>query len=333
MPYERERMVAMQALLAACRLCRAVQQALTPNALTKADRSPVTVADFGAQAVVSSLLTDAFPNDPLVAEEDSTELLKPENARVRELVVSFARTVAPQLDEMSIIRAIDRGNHPGGRDRFWTLDPIDGTKGFLRREQYAVALALMEEGRPVVGALGCPNLPVYEDAGQSAGRMFIAVRGEGAYERGLDDDGTEWRIRVEDVAQPSAARFCESVESGHSSQGDAARVAAQLGIRNPPLRMDSQCKYGVVARGEASIYLRLPVKKLNDPTRHLEKIWDHAAGALIVEEAGGVVGDVLGKPLDFARGRELSGNAGVIVTNGQLHNAVLKVVQQVLELK
>ena len=92
------------------------------------------------------------------------------------------------------------------------------------------------------------------------------------------------RLTVSRRDQPADARFCESVESGHSAQGDAAAVAARLGITTPPLRMDSQAKYAVVARGEADIYLRLPTR-----ADYREKIWDHAAGALIVTEAGGIV--------------------------------------------
>jgi 3'(2'), 5'-bisphosphate nucleotidase len=83
--------------------------------------------------------------------------------------------------------------------------------------------------------------------------------------------------------------------------------------------MDSQAKYGIVARGDAEIYLRMPTR-----ADYREKIWDHAAGALIVEEAGGTVTDILGRPLDFHQGRELSGNRGVVVTNGRSHTLVLE---------
>ena len=86
--------------------------------------------------------------------------------------------------------------------------------------------------------------------------------------------------------------------------------------------MDSQAKYGVVARGEAEIYLRMPTR-----ADYREKIWDHAAGALIVEEAGGTVTDIRGRPLEFHHGRELTANRGVIVTNGRLHARVLKALR------
>ena len=128
---------------------------------------------------------------------------------------------------------------------------------------------------------------------------------------------------VSDRDDPAAVRFCESVESGHSAHGDAAAVADRLGITAAPLRMDSQAKYAVVARGEADIYLRLPTR-----ADYREKIWDHAAGALIVAEAGGIVTDIHGRPLEFHHGRELTANRGVIVTNGRLHDRVLEAIRE-----
>jgi 3'(2'), 5'-bisphosphate nucleotidase len=89
--------------------------------------------------------------------------------------------------------------------------------------------------------------------------------------------------------------------------------------------MDSQAKYAGLARGDASIYLRLPTRK-----DYQEKIWDHAAGLIVVEEAGGRVTDVRGAPLDFGRGGTLAGNSGVIATNGPIHDEVLAAVMKVL---
>jgi 3'(2'), 5'-bisphosphate nucleotidase len=142
--------------------------------------------------------------------------------------------------------------------------------------------------------------------------------------QGADRTGpSRVRIYVSRNDDTGRARFCESVESGHSAQGDAAVVAAQLGITAKPRRMDSQAKYAVVARGEADIYLRLPTR-----SDYREKIWDHAAGSLIVTEAGGTVTDMSGHPLEFHHGRELTANQGVIVTNGRLHDQVVAAVWQ-----
>jgi len=338
MTYDTERAAAVDAVRKACRLGQAVQERfIAGTELKKGDKSPVTVADYGAQAIVSTLLHGAFPHDPLVGEEDAAALRDPANAALKGSVISSVRAVLPDLDETGILGAIDRGVHAGGpKGRFWALDPVDGTKGFLRMEQYAVALALIEDGDVVLGVLGCPNLPHDLsgglgaagdlDRGEAGGRgsLFVAVRDEGASWRPLGD-GTSRAAFVDRGSDPSAARLTESVESGHTAQDESAVVARMLGIERPPVRMDSQCKYAAVARGDASIYLRLPTRK-----DYVERIWDHAAGWRIVTEAGGKVTDVHGKPLDFGRGRGLEANAGVVVTNGVLHDRVLECVKTVL---
>jgi 3'(2'), 5'-bisphosphate nucleotidase len=325
--YQREQAESIRAVREAARLCRAVGLQIRPETLDKKDKSPVTVADFGSQALVCRALAEAFPDDPIIAEEDSAELRQAENAAILDRVVEYVRAIEagsnPSPDD--VCGWIDRGAACEYRDRFWTIDPIDGTKGFLRAEQYAVALALVVDGQVVVAGLACPNLKLTSRSGADSvprGVVFTAVRGQGSFAVPLDQEGeNDLRsvpIRVSENDNPAAARFCESVESGHSAHGDAAAIAATLGISELPVRMDSQAKYGVVARGEAEIYLRMPTR-----TDYREKIWDHAAGALIVEEAGGTVTDITGRPLVFHHGRELSDNRGVIATNGKLHTRIL----------
>jgi 3'(2'), 5'-bisphosphate nucleotidase len=329
MSYQAERKVAIEAVVAASRLCTTVQANLVSDeSMAKKDKSPVTVADFGAQAVVTHVLRGAFPELPMVGEEDATELRDPVNAALTAKVVANVQAIAPGLGEAEILDLIDFGTYEGGgKGRHWTLDPIDGTKGFLRLDQYAVALALIEDGEVVLGVLGCPNMPVdaaRPDAG--IGCVFVAEKGQGATMRTLDSP-SESSIHATDITDTAQANFCESVESAHSSQDDAARVAEILGITAPPFRIDSQCKYAAVARGDASIYLRLPAKK-----GYEEKIWDHAAGVVVIREAGGRVSDARGNDLDFSLGRTLRDNLGVIVTNGHVHDRVVSAVRDVLEI-
>jgi 3'(2'), 5'-bisphosphate nucleotidase len=314
--------IAEAAVRQAATLCRAVRGQLDPGVLDKKDLSPVTVADFGSQALVCRHLAEACPEIPVVAEEDSADLRQDANAPIRDLVLRHVGAAVPGADLDAVYRWIDHGGADAGAPAFWTLDPIDGTKGFLRNEQYAIALALIVGGEVRVAALACPNLPISE--GGPAGAVFTAIKGRGAQARPLDADAPPTPIRATPNADPAAARFCESVESGHSAHGPAAEIASKLGITAPPVRLDSQAKYAVVARGEADIYLRLPTR-----ADYREKIWDHAAGALVVAEAGGTVTDVDGKPLDFTRGRALESNRGVIVTNGRLHDRVLAAVREV----
>lgn len=327
MAYTREREVAVSAVEQASRLCLTVQANLvSEESMAKKDKSPVTVADFGAQAVVVHAIRGAFPDDPMVGEEDAAELREPDNRVLEGRVVEAVGEIVPGLTADTVLELIDHGTYAGGATgRHWTLDPIDGTKGFLRGDQYAVALALIEDGEVVLGVLGCPNLPVdAADEDGARGCLFIAEKGAGAVMRRLDG-GAETSISVTDVSDPAEARFCESVEAAHSSQDDAARVAERLGITLPPFRIDSQCKYAAVSRGDASIYLRLPTRK-----DYEEKIWDHAAGAAVIQEAGGRVTDVRGRDLDFSLGRTLRENKGVVVTNGRVHDRVIDAVRAVL---
>lgn len=318
-----ERQAAIDAVILASKLCQNVRAKLDQGASKeKEDRSPVTVADFGAQAIVLNALAKVAPEIPAVGEEDASDLRGDDNAALRARVVSEVQALVPELSESAVLEAIDRGNHPGGSSgRFWTLDPIDGTKGFLRNDQYAVALALIEEGEVVFGVLGCPHLPIdwkKPDAGR--GCFMVAEIGKGCQQ--LDSDGKSLAsVQVDEVTDPVNAAFCESVESGHTKHGWSAAVAEKLGISAESVRMDSQCKYTAIARGDASIYLRLPTRP-----GYEEKIWDHAAGVLCVTEAGGKVTDITGTALDFSLGQTLKSNRGVIATNGPIHDTVVAAV-------
>ena len=319
--YQKELDQAIRCVRDAARVCRSVRSEITPGVLEKKDKSPVTVADFASQAVVCRALAEAFPNDPVIGEEDAAALREGPQAALLGKVAEHVRAVAPDADERSVCQWIDHGGASAHAQRYWTLDPIDGTKGFLRNEQYAVALALLVDGEIKVGVLGCPNLPVEPGAETPTGLLFTAIEGGGAACQRLDGEAAPRAIRVSETADPAAARFCESVESGHSSHSDADDVASRLGITAPPLRRDSQAKYATVARGEAEIYLRLPTR-----ADYVEKIWDHAAGVRVVTEAGGTVTDITGKPLSFTHGANLADNRGVVVTNGRFHDRVIEAI-------
>ena len=314
--YEPEREAAVEIVAEVCGLTRRVQDRIVAagDSLAKGDRSPVTLADLAAQIVVSHRLAEVSPGDPLLAEEDSDALgASPEMAeRVREQVDRHIPGISPE----GLAEALDRGGHGGEAARYWVLDPIDGTKGFLRGDQYAVALALVVNGTVEVGVLGCPNLPAKE-SGQGTGWLFSAIRGAGATSHTLVGQ-TAGALQVDDVTDPARSVLCESVEAAHAAHSVQGRIASRLGITEPSYRIDSQCKYAVVARGEASIYLRLP-----RDTTYREKVWDHAAGSLVVEEAGGLVTDLDGSSLDFSQGRLIGNRNGIVCTNGAIHDHVL----------
>lgn len=322
MKLEKELSSAIDSVRRASRLCQYVQSRLVgKDTLEKRDRSPVTIADFGSQAVISYLLEQSFPDLPLIGEEDPAVLKENQNMRrkVWELVQAQI-----EMSEETMLAAIERGTGKPSSSRYWTLDPIDGTKGFLRQDQYAIALALLEKGELQLGVLGCPNIPLsFDEPDLNQGILLYAIKGEGAFMMPLKG-GNAQPIKVNTNPDPHAARFVESVESGHSAHSIHSKISTALNISSEPFRIDSQCKYALVARGDVSIYLRYP-----RDDQYREKIWDHAAGVIIVQEAGGKVSDIFGNPLDFTHGRRLEENKGVVVTNGIFHDRILETIQHI----
>ncbi|KAI9438940.1 3',5'-bisphosphate nucleotidase [Lactarius indigo] len=350
-PFLLEQQVAITAVRRACSLTTTVFNKLVAGeTLVKGDKSPVTVADFAAQAVINTVLSNAFPDDPIIGEEDAADLraATPESDALRARVVELADDVLAQPAHEhageraewglgrrwgadALLGAIDRGSHVGGRTgRMWTLDPIDGTKGFLRGGQYAVCLALLVDARVELGVIGCPNLPTATDTANDddKGALFVAVRGHGAHQLPLSPRATTDPPNTQRLYMPRLAlhdlHFLESVEKAHAALDTNARVAARLGVRATPVRMDSQAKYGALARG-GGVYMRLPVAR-----GYQEKIWDHAPGSLLVEEAGGVISDYRGRQLDFGLGRTLGENFGVVAARKEVHAEVIAAVGAVL---
>lgn len=317
---QKELEVALKAVKLASRVCRSVQASISEDVMEKKDKSPVTVADFASQAVVCKTLMEVFPSDPVIGEEDSAELKKEESRSFLERIQDELKAVGIEGTEDEIFSWIDHGNEKEYSDRFWTIDPIDGTKGFLRGEQYAVALALIIDGEIELALLGCPNL---KSKSGETGVIQYAIRGEGSFQILIDSDQDPEPIRVSEKEESSEARFCESVESGHSSHSLSAKVAQSLGITKDPVRLDSQAKYAIVGRGEADIYMRLPTRR-----GYREKIWDHAGGVLIVQESGGIVTDIEGKPLEFNHGYELVNNAGILAANPHFYPGVLQALKE-----
>lgn len=317
---------AVETVRSASTAVRQVQRELVGHSITKDDRSPVTVADYAAQAIVGYRLSEKFPGETLVAEEDSTHLREPQAAAQLDQVVAFVRRFESCATAECVCEWIDRGG-AAPTARFWTLDPIDGTKGFLRGDQYAVALAYIADGEVQLGVLGCPNLSDAKRPDHDGpGSIVVAVKRGGAWTQPLDGGSALKPLHVSDVSDASKARVLRSVDAGHTNTGRVAELMETLGIQTPPVLMDSQAKYAVMAAGEADLLFRLLTRAQPD---YKEKIWDHAAGSLIVEEAGGTVTDLTGNRLDFTRGRALEGNVGILVTNGRLHEAAMAAIARV----
>lgn len=325
--FEQELKIAEKAVIDGMRLCRAIQDELTrDDAITKSDRSPVTIADFASQAVVCRILNQSFPQIPIVAEESSGELKKPENSAILEKInyyIAKDETISNIVNPGNVFESIDLGVLEPNDKMFWTLDPIDGTKGFLRGEQFAVALALIVKGEVKLGVLGCPNL---ELPGQSSGKgvLLSAVKGEPTQLVSVET-GERTDVSVSSISEPREMRFVESYVSAHSNLDMQLQIARTLEMQADPVQLDSQAKYAIVATGNAEIYLRIPNPKTPD---YKEKIWDHAAGSLVVEQAGGSVSDIDGNKLDFSQGKTLENNRGVFASVPSVHSRILDIIRR-----
>jgi 3'(2'), 5'-bisphosphate nucleotidase len=261
-----------------------------------------------------------------VGEESSADLRTPEGAATLESVTGFVRAAISGASADDVCAWVDRGT-ADPCERFWTLDPLDGTKGYLRGDQYVAALALIENGQVRLGVLGCPNLGVgcRPDVG-GPGTLVLAVRGEGAAYAPMEGDGPWTPMRVSACDDVRQARLMRSFEAGHTNTGQIGQLAECLGVEAEPVRMDSQAKYAVMAVGGGELLFRLLSPKQPD---YREKIWDQAAGSIVIEEAGGQVTDLAGKPLDFSKGRRLERNRGVVASNGLLHDAALEALARI----
>lgn len=297
------------AVRAASALCVAVGD---PEHLEKLGREPVTLADYGSQAVILRTAALAFPDDRVVAEEGSTHLLSSAGEDgVAEIAALAGDATGESWSADDVVRSID---HTGGNGtRTWAVDPIDGTKGFLRGDQFAVAVGILQDGVPVAGVLGCPRFDIHG----MTGVIFWGGPGLGAFVEPIAG-GAPRAVSVSEVTGPEATRVLGSVEVAHGDPALVREVIDRAGLGGGWVRIDSQVKYAAVAGGLAEVYLR-PQSRAD----WRERIWDHAAGAAIVEGAGGRVTDLDGTPLDFTVGTTLQRNRGVLVTNGQVHEVVL----------
>jgi 3'(2'), 5'-bisphosphate nucleotidase len=131
--------IALQAMTMASTLCEKVRGKLAGGeSILKSDRTPVTIADYGSQAIICKFIKEAFPRDTIVAEEDSRELRKSIHSKILEQVTQYVDEFVLGSSLQTVCSWIDFSSQVV-TDRFWTLDPIDGTKGFLRGDQYAIA--------------------------------------------------------------------------------------------------------------------------------------------------------------------------------------------------
>jgi 3'(2'), 5'-bisphosphate nucleotidase len=356
-PRRSDVLIALEAVRKACAVTMHLQPSTTSGIATvsKADLSPVTVGDFAAQAIVLRHLHECFPQDSFIAEESCQPLESDNQLAMEILTATGMESVEALKSSIQLGKQYELWDQIGRPARVWCLDPIDGTKGFLRgkREggQYCVALALLENGIPTIGILGCPNLPVNpsdenfvwredetENNNQSSrGCIFVASKGGGCYQLPYIPGSPAQKLQATkndgSIRKISEGRFCIGVEKFSDALGQCPRTAKILlgedaldddgNIRNAR-KIDSQAKYGILARSGAEYYARLP------RPGYLEWIWDHAAGNVVLSEAGGKMTDLVGQDIDFSLGAKMADTVlGVLGSNGgKFHDALVDAFQK-----
>lgn len=205
----------------------------------KGDGSPLTEADLAAHRYIVDKLPSIDPRIPVVSEEDSESAV-----------------------------------HRKPEGRFWLVDPLDGTKEFIsRRDEFTVNIALIEEGRPVLGVVYAPALDL----------MYCGAVGEGAWKTKA---GHTEAIRVNDRTEVPV----RVVASRSHLNAETGRLIESLG-ECELVQVGSSLKFCLVAEGSADIYPRL------GPTCE----WDTAAAQAVVEAAGGAVTMLDGTPLRYGK--------------------------------
>lgn len=284
---------------------------------TKPDGSPVTTSDIGVQIVINRFLMENYSDDKWISEESDSGL--PESFLQK--VTNLLRESDPdfKLSSTEIAQILsNRGNQNGAS--WWMVDPIDGTRGFLRNEQFSVCLARFTEGKPVFGLLICPNLPFPRLDSPETGTIFY-------WEKGSEPvQFSYWNFEIKtqiSVNKNPTGILLTSVERDHSRMEKVEKISQGAGF-GKILSFDSQVKYGLLARGEAEALLRIP-----GSATYKEKVWDHAAGLGILEAASGQVSDVNGLPFYFSGEETLSKNFGLLASNGIRHFSILKQIEEI----
>ncbi|KAF3930343.1 hypothetical protein ABW19_dt0207654 [Dactylella cylindrospora] len=345
-PYQHEMKIAELAVQKAAIVTETVRASIEKGVLSKDDKTPVTIADFAAQAILVSALKHNFPEDEILAEEEA-EILR-RNPKLLEQVwdlVSSAQLEDHDADKMvpspnsieQMINYIDAAGLSRGRPsgRVWMIDPVDGTKSFVEGGLYVVMCTLVVDGEQTVTALGSPLLslskePTDADADSAGPGYLLSVeKGQGAYVRPLSKGLLLEARKLDPIKQPKGfenARFIDNISSRHFPQRD--KIADELGIPFNRVQVySSQARYVAMALGGGEVCLRVP-----KPTAGPLYVYDYAGGALLFEELGGKITDANGITPDLTAGRSLSNTYGAIAAPQSLHPHVLEATRKVLAL-
>ncbi|MCC6614652.1 MAG: hypothetical protein IT320_14320 [Anaerolineae bacterium] len=296
-------------------LARRVRQ-LALDHSDKGGNDPVTIADYGIQALLLRAMQTHFPDDGIIAEEDSThffELVAPEQQAL--IAALLSETLGETVGVADIGHWLDYGQKHEC-NRMWTVDPIDGTRGYVSGRRYSVAIGLLVDHQPAAGLLACAEYP----NGGENGVLFYTQDGA-AYAQPIKGSHTPRHIHASEIDDPARLRTVLATDAIDIDKPRVEPVLAAAHIESKFDYVDGQDKYAMVASGDVDFYLR-PAR----PNFRPHNIWDHVPGVAIVQAAGGIVSDLDGEPLDFSRGRTLP-KQGVVVSSARAYPLVLDAVK------
>jgi 3'(2'), 5'-bisphosphate nucleotidase len=307
----------LQAARLAARLTRRLQAQIERLDKPREGKTePVTLADYGAQALLCRAICLHEPQSAVIAEESGAQfrqLLSP--SRQEELAALLAELLGEAVTPSQVAEWLDFG---AGRQaaRTWIIDPIDGTKGFITGRHYAICAGLLEGEAITEGVMACP---AYE--GLEGGALFYAQRG--ACWREPLEGGPAQQVRVAPQRPPSEMHVVHSLENRRVVNARVQAVLQEAQLHEARIsELDSMEKYALVACGDADVLLRL--EELENLRPHA--VWDHAAGVALVQAAGGLATDTAGQPLIFYQGATMP-NRGFFVSSGPPHAALVRAAQ------
>lgn len=320
-PNDSRLLVAVEAILAGLGALRVILQ--DPRArepVIKPDGSPVTAGDLAVQMAVCSVLARRTPQWRVVGEEGEASVIGAAGKEILARAVAAVRaSMGSQAPSDPSVFLTSQSQPKSSGSTWWTVDPIDGTKGFRSARHYALCLALIENEQATVGVLSCPTLvmgknPLDIGSDEQFGTVYAALRGEGAWKFQPTEGQRhlpECAVRFHRPKHTAATwRVCDSIEGG--SRAERMRgIMSGTGLEWNSVSLDSQCKYALVAEGAADCFMRVP------GSYGAEKVWDHAPGVVVAEEAGAIVSDLMGKPLIFA-GESLDRNVGTLACDAEI---------------
>lgn len=256
-----------------------------------------------------------------MGEENIRELYTHNKQQAKD-INNLVNNIFPEINITDIL-SYESKVFPHGK-RVWIIDPLDGTSGFIYDRQFSIAISLIENNKIKLGVLGCPRINKLNSLkyNNEEGYIFFAEKDKGAFVISLNNI-VMYKINIKNKVKNTAILYTESFDSSHINKQIHDQVVKILRISNPPVKVDSQIKYALVASGDVSFYLRFP--RVRD---YKEYVWDHAAGQLIVEEAGGTVTDVLGNEIYYEKSNKLEKNMGIVASNGAIHDEIVNILSK-----